>query len=81
MNDALFKKAPRRSKRPHLHKPPRVGHEVVGVLVVDGGQLPLGGALGKERVNEETAEDVQGAVEVPRVHVEVIVRILTYVPQ
>ena len=62
-----------------LHQPPRVGHEVLGVLVVDGGELSLGGRLREEGVDEETAEDIQGAVQVSRVNVEVIVGVLVEV--
>ena len=46
------------------------------MLAVDGFQLPPRGALCEERVHEEAAENVQGFVEVPRVHVEKIVRVL-----
>lgn len=50
--------------------------KVLGVLVVDGGQLPTRASLREERVYEEAAEDVEGFVEVARVDVELVVGML-----
>ena len=66
-------------EKSHLVQPPPIILEVLGVLAVDGFQLPPRGPLREERVDEEAAEHIQGSVEVPGVYVEEVVRVLNCV--
>lgn len=60
----------------YLYKPPLVGHEVLGVLVVDGGQLSPGRRLREEGIYKEPAEDVQSSAKMAGIDVEEVVRVL-----
>lgn len=61
----------------YLDEPPGVRVKVLGIFVVDRGQLSPRGGLREQGVHEEPAKDVQSPVQMPRVHVEVIVRVLS----